>query len=123
MLINLWVRDKRCGQIHQVGTDVHDSVNSICGVPYYHNLQNGDTTPVPGFEENKFGYEWVEPPDLDDYVAVTPDELMLNRKLIHKDLHEILSGIYTPKEREEIVQNKLKELFPMDDSFGGLADD
>ncbi|WP_302367202.1 hypothetical protein [Ruminococcus champanellensis] len=32
------------------------------------------------------GYEFVEAPDVDDYVSVTPDELMINRKLLHKDL-------------------------------------
>ncbi len=31
-------------------------------------------------------YEWVEPPDTDDYVVVTPNELKVNRELIHKDL-------------------------------------
>jgi hypothetical protein len=119
MLINLWVKDKRNGHIHQVGTDVHDSVVFLGGEPRYYNLQNGDGTGVG----DAYGYEWVEPPDVDDYVMVTPTELYLNRELIHNDVHKILSGIYTPEEREKIVQNKLKELFPLDDSFGGLADD
>ena len=110
MLINLWVKDKRDGHIHQVGTDVHDSVNSIGGFPHYYNLQNGDGTPIPGFDESKFGYEWVEPADLDDYVSVTPDELYLNREIIHRDLDKILSGIYTPEEREKMVQEKMKEV-------------
>jgi hypothetical protein len=115
MLINLWVRDKRDGHIHQVGTDVHDSVEYLCGEVVYVNMQSTAST----LDE----YEWVEPPDVDDYVSVSPDELLLNRELIHKDVHKILSGIYTPEERETIVQNKLKELFPFDDSFGGLADE
>ena len=110
MLINLWVKDRRDGHIHQVGTNVHDSVNSIGGVPHYYNLQNGDGTPIPGEDESKFGYEWVEPPDLDDYVSVTPDELFLNREIIHRDLDKILSGIYTPEERKKMVQEKIKEV-------------
>lgn len=110
MLINLWVKDKRDGHIHQVGTDVHDSINSIGGFPSYYNLQNGDGTPIPGYDESKFGYEWVEPPDLDDYVMVTPSELYLNRELMHKDVLEIIQKNYKPEKREEIVQNRLKEL-------------
>ena len=91
MLINLWVRDKRDGHIHQVGTDVHDSVEYLCGEVVYVNMQSTAST----LDE----YEWVEPPDVDDYVSVSPEE------------------------REKTVQNKLKEIFLMDDSFGGLADD
>ena len=82
MLINLWVRDKRDGHIHQVGTDCHDSVVFLDGEPTYYNLQNGDGTLGE--------YEWVEPPDIDDYISVTPDELFLNRELIHKDVVEML---------------------------------
>lgn len=29
---------------------------------------------------------FVEAPNLDDYVSVTPEQLLLNRKLIRKDL-------------------------------------
>lgn len=32
------------------------------------------------------GYEFVEAPDIDGYISVTPDELMINRKLLHRDL-------------------------------------
>lgn len=35
-------------------------------------------------------YEWVEAPDIDDYVSVTPDQLYLNRELIHKDILAML---------------------------------
>ena len=117
MLINLWVKDKRDGHIHQVGTDVHDSVVFLGGEPRYYNLQNGDGTG----EGDEYGYEWVEPPDVDDYVSVTPDELFLNRELVHKDVVEIIK--LNHPEREKVVQNKLKELFPLDDSLGGLVDD
>ena len=82
MLINLWVRDKGNGTVHQVGTDVHDSIIFLDGQPCYYNLQNGCGTP----EE----YEWVEPPELDDYVAVTQEQLYLNQKMIHEDLLKMI---------------------------------
>lgn len=82
MLINLWVKDKRDGRIHQVGTDVHDSIEFLAGEVIYVNMQSTAST----FDE----YEWVEPPDMDDYVSVTPDQLYLNRELVHKDLLEML---------------------------------
>lgn len=67
MLINLWVKDKSNGHIHQVGTDVHDSIIFLDGQPHYYNMQNGCGT----IDE----YEWVEAPDIDDYVSVTPEQL------------------------------------------------
>ena len=82
MLINLWVRDKANGHIHQVGTDVHDSLIYLGGQPCYYNLQNGGGTLGE--------YEWVEAPDLDDYVSVTPEQLYLNRELVHKDILDML---------------------------------
>ena len=82
MLINLWVKDKSNGQIHQVGTDVHDSVEYLGGQVHYYNLQNGCGT----LDE----YEWVEAPDIDDYVSVTPEQLYLNRELVHKDILAML---------------------------------
>ena len=51
MLINLWVRDKSNGHIHQLGTDVHDSIEHLDGAVHYYNLQNGCGT----LDE----YEWV----------------------------------------------------------------
>lgn len=86
MLINLWVKDKRDGHIHQVGTDVHDSIVFLGGEPRYYNMQNGDGTG----EGDEYGYEWVEPPDIDDYVSVTPEELRINRELIHKDVIKMI---------------------------------
>ena len=82
MLINLWVRDKCSGNIHQVGTDVHDSIIFLDGKVCYYNLQNGCGT----LDE----YEWAEAPDLDDYVSVTPEQLYLNRELVHKDIIAML---------------------------------
>ena len=83
MLINLWVRDKHNGHIHQVGTDVHDSVVFLCGQVTYYNMQNGCGT----LDE----YEWVDMPEhIDDYVSVTPEQLWLNRELVHKDIIEML---------------------------------
>lgn len=82
MLINLWVKDKLTGDIHQVGTDTHDSINFLFGEPTYYNLQNGGGTP----EE----YEWVKPPDLDDYVSVTVDDLWVNKRMLHSEVLKML---------------------------------
>ena len=82
MLINLWVKDKRSGRIHQVGTETHDSVLFLDGEVIYENLQSSAST--------LDDYEWVSPPDIDDYVSVTPEQLYLNREMIHKDLLERL---------------------------------
>jgi hypothetical protein len=84
MLMNIWVRDKSNGHIHQVGTDVHDSLVMMDGAVHYCNLQNGCGT----LDE----YEFVEAPDLDDYVRVTPDELYLNRELVHEELLKMLDA-------------------------------
>ena len=85
MLINIWVKDNMTGHVHQVGTDPHDSLDSLDGKVEYYNLQNGDGTPT--------GYSFVPPPDgydMDDYVSVTPDVLLMNRQLIHHDIQEWL---------------------------------
>lgn len=79
MLINIWVKDKQSGHVHQLGTDTHDSLEVFNGVVHYVNMQcmagtlGGD-------------YEFVEAPDLDDYVSVTPEQLMLNRTLLHEEI-------------------------------------
>lgn len=92
MLINLWVRDKRSGTVHQVGTDIHDSVVGLHnGFPTYYNLQNGDGTAPPGEDSDDYGYEWVVPEDMDDYIPVTQEQLYLNRELIHEDIMEAIS--------------------------------
>lgn len=85
MLVNIWVKDNYTGNVHQVGTDPHDSLDSLDGKVEYYNLQNGDGTPT--------GYSFVPPPDgydMDDYVSVTPDVLLMNRQLIHHDMQEWL---------------------------------
>ena len=84
MLINLWVKDKTNGYIHQVGTDVHDSVEFLDGQVVYVNMQNSAST--------LDDYEWVEAPNLDNYVSVTPEQLWLNRELVHKDILKMLES-------------------------------
>ena len=84
MLINVWVKDKHSGSIHQVGTDNHDSLVVIDGEVRYYNLQNGDGSSKDG------GYEIIEPPNLDDYIGITPAVLYLNHELIHNDLIKVL---------------------------------
>lgn len=84
MLMNIWVKDKSSGNIHQVGTDVHDSLVLFCNKVEYRNLQNGCGTGIGG------EYVFVDAPDLDDYVLVTPDELYLNRELVHRDILKML---------------------------------
>ena len=78
MLMNLWVRSTDDGFIHQVGTDRHDSIELFDGKAEYVNIQS--MTGTYGGD-----YEFVEAPDVDDYLVVTPDELRLNRDLIHKE--------------------------------------
>ncbi len=82
MLINLWVKEKRSGRIHQVGTEIHDAVIFLDGQVIYENLQSTAST--------LDDYEWVDPPDIDDYISVTPEQLYLNREMVHKDLLEKL---------------------------------
>lgn len=89
MLINLWVKEKWSGQIHQVGTDVHDSIEFMDGKIVYCNLQNGCGTAY----NSPDGYEFIPPPDMDDYISVTPEQLYLNRELIHKDLMKVIERI------------------------------
>ena len=84
MLMNIWVKDTASGHVHQVGTDPHDSLEMFHGVVHYVNMQCMEGT-LGG------GYEFVEAPDVDDYVSVTPDELMLNRKMIHEDMMKMLA--------------------------------
>lgn len=80
MLMNIWVKNTASGHVHQVGTDPHDSLEMFHGVVHYVNMQCMEGT-LGG------GYEFVEALDIDDYVSVTPEQLMINRKLLHRDLH------------------------------------
>lgn len=82
MLMNLWVKDKSNGQVHQVGTDIYDSIVLLDGQPHYYNLQNSCGT----LSE----YEWVEAPDMDDFIQVTPYQLWLNRWYTHRDIIAML---------------------------------
>lgn len=81
MLVNLWVKENQSGNIHQIGTDPHDSLELYEGVVHYVNMQSLSGT-LGG------DYSFIDAPDSDDYVSVTPEDLMLNRELIHKDLVE-----------------------------------
>ena len=83
MLMNIWVRDNDTGQVHQVGTDPHDSLEYWDGVVEYVNQQC-----MAGTKDGV--YSFVDTPDVDDYVFVDPDVLMMNRQLIHHDLQEWL---------------------------------
>ena len=79
MFCNIWVRDTFDNRVHQVGTEQHDSLMMLDGVIHYENLQNGGGT----FDNS---YEFVEQPEGETYVVVTPDILRVNRDLIHGDL-------------------------------------
>lgn len=83
MLVNIWVKDRFTGNVHQVGTDPHDSLECWNGVVEYVNLQCMEGT-MGG------GYSFVEPPDLDDYVSVTTDVLRVNREYLRKDVLKML---------------------------------
>jgi hypothetical protein len=83
--MNIWVKDNMTGHVHQVGTDPHDSLECWNGVVEYVNMQCMEGTMGSG-------YSFVEPPDLDDYVSVTPEQLMLNRKMLHADLAAMIEG-------------------------------
>lgn len=100
MLINIWVRDKSNGDIHQVGTDVHDSLVMMDGAVHYYNLWNGCGT----LDE----YEFVEVPDLDDYVSVTPEQLYLNRKLLHKKILKITKRLHMKKKLLKFLKGGAK---------------
>lgn len=83
MLLNIWVKDNCTGTVHQVGTDPHDNLELFFGQVHYVNLQCCEGT-FGG------GYSFVEPPNMDDYVSVTPDILRVNREYLHKDVLKIL---------------------------------
>lgn len=107
MLVNLWVKENQSGNIHQIGTDTHDSLELFDGVVHYVNMQSMSGT-LGG------DYVFVEAPDSDDYVSITPEQLRLNKKLLHKDLSELL----LKKEKEEVdfqneAINKFKDLIDL----------
>ena len=88
MLINLWVRNNFTGEVHQVGTNRHDSIEFIDGQPQYYNMQNGCGT----LRHDDGGYSWVEPPDMDGYISITPEEMMLNEAYIDERLYRFLKN-------------------------------
>ena len=92
MLINLWVRDKTTGSVHQVGTNEHDSIEFLAGQVVYENMQNSMST--------LDDYEFVDPPDIDAYVSVTPEELFINERLIHNDLKLLLQQPDEKRQRD-----------------------
>jgi hypothetical protein len=83
--MNIWVKDKATGHVHQVGTDPHDSLELTDGKVEYVNMQCMEGTWGGG-------YEFVEAPDMDGYLSVTPEQLHLNREMIHEDLLKKLRG-------------------------------
>lgn len=91
MLMNIWVKDKTNGEIHQVGTNQHDSLMLMDGAIQYYNLQNGSGS--------LSDYEFVEAPDLDDYVSVTPEQMYVNRKKISEDLSKVLINLDEDKSK------------------------
>lgn len=95
MILNIWVKDNTTGAIHQVGSDVHDKLITFDGKIEYYNLQNGEGTMFGG-------YSIIEPPDMDEYISVTPEQFMINRRLLHKDF-------------EKMVQEHFDELFDDED--------
>lgn len=58
--LRLYIRDKRSGETHLIGSDVHDRlfVNK-CGRVIYENMQNGDGTMIGPI----CGYEFVPTPE------------------------------------------------------------
>ena len=108
MLVNLWVRDNTTGEVHQVGTNHHDSIE-MCendqGVlsAEYVNMQNGCGT-FGG------GYSFVPEPDIDTgYMRITPEEMYLNEAYVDEKLYQFLKR-YKPKydnPKEKSKYNKL----------------
>ena len=99
MLVNIWVKDNYTGNVHQVGTDPHDSLELWNGVVQYVNMQCMEGT-MGG------GYSFVEPPDLDGYVSVTPEQLMVNREMLHVDLAAMIAanpGLMPHTDKHDVI--------------------
>ena len=92
MLINIWVKDNDSGIIHQVGTFQHDSLEMINGAVHYVNMQCGEGT-LGG------GYEFVDAPDIDDYISITPEEMLLNKAYCDDRILEVIRN-RPPEETE-----------------------
>lgn len=86
MLMNIWIRNNSTGEIRQVGTDIHDSLEFFDGKIEYVNMQCMTGT-IGG------DYSFVEAPadaEAEGYIAITPEQFMMNKKMIHKDLLKAL---------------------------------
>lgn len=104
MLVNLWVKDTQSGEIHQIGTDPHDSLGLFEGNVHYVNMQNMSGT-LGG------DYTFVDAPDSDAYISVTPEELMLNRELVHNDLVKAIKERHSEKETLEDYYNSIRYMY------------
>lgn len=97
MLINLWVRDNFTGEVHQVGTDQHDSIDFMDGQAHYYNMQNGCGT----LDNGEGGYTFIEAPDIDGYISITPEELYLNEAYVDERLYRFMKKHKKNKKKEE----------------------
>lgn len=79
MIFNLWVKNVLNGIVHQVGTNINDSLKLIDGRVEYVNIDtNGGT--------HDGDYIFVEPPtpDMDVYISV--NDFVICSKHIHKTI-------------------------------------
>lgn len=82
MLVNLWVREKYNKHIHQVGTNDHDCLIFWNGKVEYLNMQNNCGTAD--------AYEFIEAPDMDEYIALNPDEFIINKQELTKKVKRLI---------------------------------
>lgn len=108
MLVDLWVRDNCTGEVHQIGTNHHDSLEMFSDdhgriTAEYVNIQNGCGTFVGG-------YSFVPRPDIDTgYMRLTPEELYLNEAYIDERLYNFMKK-YKPKYEDAEEKAKYKRL-------------
>lgn len=95
MVVDLWVRDNCTGDVHQIGTNRHDSIELFEDdhgrlTAEYVNMQNGSGT-------FRGGYSFIPRPDIDTgYMCLTPEEMYLNEAYIDERLYNFLKK-YKPK--------------------------
>ena len=82
MLVNLWVREKYNKHIHQVGTNEHDCLIFCNGKVEYLNMQNNCGTAD--------AYEFIEAPDMDEYITLKPDEFIINEQELTKKVKRLI---------------------------------
>lgn len=109
MIVDLWVRDNFTGDVHQIGTNHHDSLqmfandHGILSVEYV-NLQNGEGT-FGG------GYSFVPRPDIDTgYMQITPEEMFLNEAYIEEKLYKFIKQFKPKYEDPEAEKNYAKRV-------------